>query len=87
MYYRGIFAEPEVKAVRKKLERCCYHLSECSLWRELAWLHPDEIMVVDSLESVVVRGAAVRCPSTIREVKDRCGSSRSSVSSTNVAEV
>ncbi len=56
MYYRGIFAEPEVKAVRKKLERCCYHLSECSLWRELAWLHPDEIMVVDSLESVVVDG-------------------------------
>lgn len=59
MYYRGRFDGVEVEAVRGKMERCLYHLSECRLWRELPWFAPEGIVVVDTLDSAVIDGVTL----------------------------
>jgi len=59
MWYRDGFDEIEVRAVRAKVDRCLYHLSESHLWRELPWYAPEEIVVIDKLDTVTVDGVTL----------------------------
>ena len=59
IYYRERWDEGEVEMVRDKVERCLGNLAASGIWAELAGYAPEEIVVVDKLDTVTVDGVTL----------------------------
>lgn len=72
-FFHDEWDDSEVEAVRLKMERILANFYDTGIWDEIRAMRPDEIVLVDKLDSIIFNGVSVyAAPDLVLMPGDRC---------------